>query len=656
MRWALRITAIPAATIAVALLMGSLPGLAADDSKRPYDVTENRPPCLNYTKLRQPFFGDLHVHTALSQDASTQGTRNMPRDAYRFARGERLGIQPYNEAGEPQRHLKLERPLDFAAVTDHAELLGEVEICRSPELSGYESIVCRIYRRWPRLAFFMMNSRATYVRDPDRYSFCGPNAVNCLEASRGPWKSIIEAAEGAYDRSAECAFTTFVAYEWTGGPGSNNIHRNVIFRNERVPNLPVSFFEASTRDTLWDELDRTCESTGTGCEAIIIPHNSNLSGGIMFETSRLDGTPVDAAGAERRSRREPLVEIIQHKGDSECLPGTGATDEMCAFEKLPYNNFRAKYVSVLADDPHPNSTVRYALGEGVRLQSTIGANPFQFGLIGSTDTHLGTPGAVNENVFLGHGGAGVPAMYEIPPGLPDNLEFNPGGLAVLWAEENTRDSLFAAMRRREAYATSGPRIVIRFFGGWDLSSNACNTPDLIASGYERGVPMGSVLPPSSTGSGPSFIVAASADQGTESTAGTPLERIQLVKGWVGADGKVKETVLDLAGEPRSEAPLLEESCSAVPEGQEALCTVWTDPSFDPQRPAYYYARILEVPTCRWSQKVCRSRGVDCANADTIGKGLKGCCSPEHRPTIRERAWTSPIWYTPEDPADVAQTH
>jgi len=609
-------------------------------------ATESRQPCRNRAPHRQPFFGDLHVHTSLSQDASTQGTRNTPRDAYRFARGERVGVQPYDEHGNPGRNLQLERPLDFAAVTDHAELLGEVEICRTPGMSGYDSIVCKIYRRWPRLAFFMMNSRSTYVRNPDRYSFCGQDAVNCLDAARGPWKAIIDAAEGAYDRSAQCRFTTFVAYEWTGGPGSNNIHRNVIFRNSRVPDLPVSFFEASTRETLWDELDRTCRTRGDDCDVLIIPHNSNLSGGIMFETDRADGTPVDAASALRRSQREPLVEVIQHKGDSECLPGSGATDELCNFEKLPYNNFRAKYVSLLADEPHPKSTVRYALGEGIRLQSKLGANPFQFGLIGSTDTHLGTPGAVSESEFLGHGGAGVPAMYRIPPGLPDNLEFNPGGLAVLWAEENTRDSLFDAMLRREAYATSGPRILARFFAGWSLEDAACDNPGMIAAAYRRGVPMGGVLPDNDAASGPSFLVAASADQGTAIRPGTPLERIQLVKGWVDADGTTRERILDIAGEAASDAALLTEGCDAVAPGRQSLCTVWSDPEFDPNTPAYYYARILEVPTCRWSQRICSERAVDCGDASTVTEGLEECCAPTHRRTIRERAWTSPIWYTP----------
>jgi hypothetical protein len=577
----------------------------------------------------------------------------MPADAYRFARGETLGIQPYDADGRARRSVRLSRPLDFAAVTDHAELLGEVEICRTPGLTGYDSIVCRIYRRWPRLAFFLMNSRSTYVPDPTRYSFCGEDGSVCTNAARTPWHAIIAAAEGAYDRSPDCRFTTFIGYEWTGGPGSNNIHRNMIFRDEHVPELPVSYFEAPSPQRLWDALDAGCRSAGSGCDVVVIPHNSNLSGGIMFETAKDDGSPMDATSARRRALFEPLVEVIQHKGDSECFPDAGGTDELCEFEKLPYNNFRAKYVPLLGDKPHPASTIRYALGEGLRQEALTGANPFRFGLIGSTDTHLGTPGDVDERTFAGHGGAGVPAMYEIPPGLPDNLEFNPGGLAVLWAEENTRESLFAAMRRREAYATSGPRIVARFFGGWDLDDLTCADRDLAAKGYALGVPMGGVLPtPPAAAAVPSFVVSALADAGGPDGSGAPLERLQIVKGWLDDDGHPRESVLTIAGSPDDDASAdTAADCDAVAPGVPSLCRVWTDETFDAARPSFYYARILEVPTCRWSQRICNERGVDCERPSTITAGLEPCCAPEHRRTIRERAWTSPIWYSPAADAD-----
>ena len=228
-----------------ALLVASGP-LAAVETGKPFERTEQRAPCGDYNPLRNPYFGDLHVHTAFSLDASTQGTRNTPRDAYRFARGQPLGIQPYDAEGNPLRRLQLARPLDFAAVTDHAELFGELTICQSPDLPGYDSAICIIYRRWPRLAFYMMNSRSSDSEGPVRYNFCGADAEDCRAAALTPWRAIQQAAEAAYDRSSACTFTTFVGYEWTGGPGTNNIHRNVLFRNDIVPALPITFVTGET--------------------------------------------------------------------------------------------------------------------------------------------------------------------------------------------------------------------------------------------------------------------------------------------------------------------------------------------------------------------------------------------------------------------------
>ncbi len=615
---------------------------------RPYALTEKREPCDDYQPLRKPLFGDLHVHTAFSQDASTQGTRNTPHDAYRFARGERLGVQPYDESGTALRNLTLARPLDFAAVTDHAEMLGEVEICTDPAAPGHDSFVCRLYRNWPRAAYFIMNYRAAATEYPERFGFCGADGELCREASLGPWSVIAEAAEAAYDRSSACSFTTFVGYEWTGSPSSNNLHRNVLFRNEKAIRLPISHFDAPTPQSLWNQLDGQCGEE-EGCEVLTIPHNSNLSGGLMFQTVNPDGSAIDAADARERARFEPLVEIMQHKGASECLFGAGNEDELCGFEELPYGNFVGKYVSFLGEEPDPSGFVRNVLEEGLLQESKLGANPFKFGLVASTDTHLGTPGAVREDEFLGHGGAGVPAAEEIPPGLPDNLEFNPGGLAVLWAEENTRDSLFAAMQRREAYATSGPRIVVRFFGGWELDSDLCTSPDFVARGYDGGVPMGADLRTAPAGApvkAPAFAVWALRDAGTDELPGTGLERIQIVKGWVD-EGTVHENVYDVAGTPGGDATVDPRTCATTsPASEPGLCTVWTDPDFDRGQSAFYYARVIENPTCRWSARMCVAAGVDCQDPATIGEGLEPCCAPDHRWVIQERAWTSPIWYTP----------
>ncbi len=627
-------------------LLALAAGAAAPADARP--ATQQT--CDHHDRLRRPWFGDLHVHTAYSLDASTQGVRNRPAQAYRFARGERIGIQPYDERGRPQRSVQLARPLDFAAVTDHAELLGEWNICNSADLPGHGSLVCRIYRSWPRAAFFWMNLTAARGA---RAGFCGSDGARCLEAARRPWDDIRDAAAAAQDRSRACAFTSFVGYEWTGadGPG-NNTHRNVIFRNETVPALPTSFIDAPSPQRLWAALREECTAAGSGCDAVVIPHNSNLSAGLMFQTQRDDGRPLDAATARQRAELEVLVEVMQHKGDSECMPGLGNEDELCGFEKLAMNNFIGRYASWLARPPLARQFVRNILKEGLAQEARIGVNPFRFGLIASTDTHLAAPGLVAEDAgYPGHGGAGIPAGDALPPGLPDAIDFNPGGLAVLWAEENSREALFGAMRRREVYGTSGPRLVVRFFGGWKLPDALCEQPGdgLVRAGYAMGVPMGSDLPAPPAGDArgaPLFAVSALRDPGVPRRPGSALQRVQIVKGWSDGD-TLHERVYEVAGHPRSPAGVDLRSCQPFGPGFDSLCRVWRDPDFEPAQRAFYYARVLENPTCRWSQQLCVAKGVDCEDPDTIGDGLADCCREDHVRTIQERAWTSPIWYRPD---------
>lgn len=623
------------------------PGAPIDEP--PFLRTEQRARCDHFDPLRRPYFGDLHVHTAFSLDASTQGTRNRPADAYRFARGEQVGLQPFDASGKPRRTLRLARPLDFAAVTDHAEFFGELDVCTTPGLAGYDSPTCMIYRRWPRLAFYLINGLTS--GDPKkmrRFNFCGENGTGCLDAARTPWQEIRDAAEGAYDRSSACTFTTFVGYEWTGGPNTNNLHRNVIFRNEAVPKLPISYVDEPSAEGLWRRIDTECRKSVERCDAVIVPHNSNLSGGIMFQTVKEDGTPIDAAYARMRVDAEPLAEIMQHKGDSECqLGGANAGDELCGFEKLPYDNFGGKYSSWMRHAPADNNFLRNVLKTGLLEEEKLGVNPFKLGIIASTDTHLGTPGAVDEANHPGHGGAGAPASDDVPVGLPDDVEFNPGGLAVLYAEENSRDALFEAMRRREVYGTSGPRIGVRLFGGFGLPADLCGDPELVAKGYRLGVPMGGDLraPDAAPPGAPRFLVRAERDGGTAAQPGTPLQRVQMVKGWI-ENGTAHEKVYDVAGDAQNGAGVDPASCATSGSGADTLCTVWQDPDFDPARRAFYYARVLENPTCRWSTRVCNKAGVRCDDPRTVKQGFEGCCDARYPRVVQERAWTSPIWYAP----------
>jgi hypothetical protein len=625
-------------------------GHATSPDERAYEVTEVREPCTDHDPLRNVYFGDIHVHTSFSQDASARGTRNTPRDAYRFAKGERLGIQPYDEHGGPYATVKLERPLDFSAVTDHAELLGETHICRTPGLPGHDSWTCRIYRGSPELAFFVMNLKVARA-NPIRFAFCGALGIYCLEAALTPWTEIQLAAEAAYDRTSACRFTSFVGYEWTGTRRSNNLHRNVIFRNDRTVRLPISFYEESQPEGLWRELRTQCLERGDDCDTIVIPHNSNLSSGLMFKPKNSDLRKFTAADAASRADIERLVEIMQHKGDSECSIGADSEDELCGFEKLSFGNFAGKFLPFLGDAQQSGSFVRNALKEGLEQQVELGANPFKLGIIAGTDTHVGTPGAVSEERHVTHVGRGDAVRKTPPAGLQEDIEFNPGGLAGIWAEENSRDSLFAAMRRREVFGTSGPRIPVRFFASWERPWNLCAENRFALRGYAEGVPMGADLPPpSSNDAVPSFAVWAARDPGSPRRAGTKLQRIQIIKGWV-ENGEAREAVYDVVGHPPGAAAVDVATCEQSGPGADSLCAVWVDPDFDPGEHAFYYARVLENPGCRWSAYACNALGVACADEDSADRALfELCCDPDRPRAIQERAWSSPIWYTPAESA------
>jgi hypothetical protein len=663
------------ATRVIATVSGALL-LAACGSSDP--VTAVDPPsgdrrCLNFNAERNPYFGDLHVHTVYSLDANTQGTIITPHEAYRFALGERLGIQPYSPEGEPLRFTQLARPLDFAAVTDHAELFGEVEICTNRDATGYFSPECILYRNFPEQSFLIFNLVAVGLPELPQFPvppgipvvsdlpvigsdgriprlpFCGLGGQRCLEAAKTPWRDTQLAAEAFYDRSEDCRFTTFVGYEWTGAPLSNNLHRNVIFASEVVPEIPPAYQETPAPELLWAALDDRCRAED-GCEWLSIPHNSNLSAGTMFETQDRFGNDYTAEFAAMRQRNEPLAEIYQHKGQSECLNtmGAGMSDELCGFELIPYNNLTGnRFGGLNTGPPMEQDFLREAMKEGLRLEQTLGENPFKYGLIGSTDTHLGTPGLSSSVEYPGHGGAGLAARDEVPAGLTDLIENSPGGLAVLWAEENTRESLFAAMRRREAYATSGTRPIVRFFGGWDLPASQCSSGNFAAQGYANGVPMGGDLPPPPMDAGaPRFAVSALRDPGIAGEDAAPLQRIQIIKGWVDADGQKHEAVHEVAGNPDNGASVDLNTCALQGAGASSLCAVWEDPDFDPEQSAFYYARVVENPSCRWSTRQCLAAAVDCSVPEAVPPDFADCCNADFPQTVQQRAWTSPVWYRP----------
>jgi hypothetical protein len=378
----------------------------------------------------------------------------------------------------------------------------------------------------------------------------------------------------------------------------------------------------------------------------------------MFRDTDSSGKPFTAGYAIDRNRNEPLAEVFQHKGDSECfqLESPGREDELCGFEKLPFNNLTADRFGELAEKPPvARDFLRNVLKDGLVLEQSLGVNPYQYGLIGSSDTHLGTPGAVSEVGFPGHGGAGSPARTEVPKGLSENIAFNPGGLAALWAEENTRDALFAAMKRREVYGTSGPRILVRFFGDWDFPAGMCQKPgdEFARRGY-RGAPMGGDLPPPPAHAAtptPRFAVWAQQDPGGLST---PLERVQIIKGWIEKNGDgewvPREAVYDVAGSKDNGWSVDPHTCEGSGQSYANLCGVWTDPDFDATERAFYYARALENPTCRWSARQCLNAPptMDCGDSSTVPDEWAGCCADEtqYPKTIQERAWTSPIWYRP----------
>ncbi len=719
--------------LATAVLSGSVTGLApgqvvtaafADPIPPAQDWvrTETRANCTNYNVYRQPFFGETHIHTKYSADAVLARTRNDPYDAYRFAKGGPggvVGLPPYDAMDVPHRTAQIDRPLDFTAVTDHSEGFGEARICLDPGYDGYDFSLCEDLRDTldndyqPTNALpsaFQTFFFALTQEDPLRFpEICGPapGYADCMAEAGLVWQDMQDAAEAHYDRTAACTFTTFNAYEWSGQPLGNNLHRNIIFRNDEVPALPISYYEKPLSHDMRLELKAQCLDAPGNCDVLAIPHNSNMAKDQMFYNRNDGGGPMTVGYATLRAELERIMELTQVKGDSECRDGVaGTTDELCQFE----NNTTANILSGKLPNDAAFSQFAYARGglkRGLTLEKDLGVNPYALGFIGSTDTHSGVPGAVSEVDYGRIGQTGIadssPAFILADATQPSKVELNPGGLAVVWAEENSRDAIFSAMRRRETYSTSGTRPIVRVFGG-DLPLDLCTNPELdfVEDGYDRGVPMGGDIGPVRGKNSPRFAVYAQKDPGGLST---PLQRAQIVKGYIDDIGFAQEIVYDIAGNPDNGADVDLDTCAETGTGDSTLCAVWEDPEFDPAKNAFYYVRVVENPTCRWHKRLCNSLStcsttllscsldptrtctdnadceahdvgstctltypaicvnnadceilnagtcgvvpaVDCDNPGTVPYAAAECCDMANPWTIQERAVASPIYYHP----------
>jgi hypothetical protein len=583
--------------------------------------------------LRNAYFGDLHVHTSFSLDAYIMGNRNDPRAAYKYGRGE-----PITLTGGQRRQLAT--PLDFMAVTDHDIWLGELSLCTDPKEGAYNTDVCKSVRsagtdrQLSQKVMFSMLPPALKSPPERSTEICGgPEAASgaCYERSKTVWKELQQIARDYYEPGK---FTTFIGFEWTANMKRiGMLHRNVIFRGTAVPDVVQSAIQLNNRpEELWKWLENSC--TGD-CQVLAIPHNTNFGWGVALDSKNSDGTPFTKEILQRRAKTEPLIEIFQQKGNSECAPGLGTNDEQCSFEQV----FQACKEGETAFCAVARDYVRNALKTGLSLQDQFGVNPFRYGFIGSTDTHRSDPGGANEKEPPEYGNV-LDENAKPNPNFPINAgAFNPGGLAGVWAEQNSRESIFDALKRRETFATSGTRIRVRFFAGWNYPADLDKRHDLLQRAYKGGVPMGGELHANSRSKAPKFVVWAVKDP-----AGAHLQRIQIVKGWTNG-GQTFEKVFDVACSdglhpdpqtgkcPENGAKVNLSDCSvSANKGAAELSTTWSDPEFDKADRAFYYARVLENPTCRWTTYVALA-----ANANPP-KGLPA--------TVQERGWSSPIWYDP----------
>jgi hypothetical protein len=579
------------------------------------------------------FFGDTHFHSSYSVDSGLIGNRVGLDLAFQFARGEEIVTSTGQRA-------RLIRPLDFLVVSDHAEYLGIADLLNTanPELLATE-----VGRGWYQA--MQEGGDAAWqaaVRLVDDFKRGTPQFRD-PKLERSVWDRVVDIAS---QHNEPGTFTALNGYEWTSTADGNNLHRVVVFRDgpDRVKRIiPFGAFDSPDPEGLWAFMAGYEEETGGG--VLAIPHNPNVSNGAMFAET-VNGQAMTRDYAERRARWEPLLEVTQMKGDSEAHPLLSPEDEFADFENWDRSNING--------DPKEDWMLQYeyarsALQVGIRLEQKLGANPFKFGMIGSSDTHTSMSATREENYLgkLPHLEPSAERFEEVVMrSTEDNSplvyswQMSASGLAAVWAQENTREALFDAMARKEVYATTGTRITVRVFAGWDFQPDEVERPDFAAQGYARGVPMGGDLTSAPAGAAPTFMVRALRDPD-----GANLDRVQIIKGWLGADGETQERIYDVAvsdgrtigSDGRCRTPVgstvdVGNATYTNSIGDALLMGYWTDPDFDPRQRAFYYVRVIEIPTPRWTAYDAKRFGIE---------------MPEEVPmTVTDRAYTSPIWYTP----------
>lgn len=602
--------------------------------KRPYS------PYAGGAVPNRVYWGDTHLHTSYSMDAGAFGNRLGPEEAYRFARGEEVE----STAGGPAR---LARPLDFLVVADHSDNMGffpdmnagDPKILADPKGREWYDKIQAGEGMSVALEIIDSFSRATF---PDALMYYPDTKMY-----RSAWERTIAAAE-KYNEPGR--FTAFIGYEWTSQvPPGQNLHRVVIYRDgsqRALQTVPATTYppQGSTDpEYLWKLLQQYEDKTGG--DVLAIAHNGNLANGLMFpEINHVDNKPITEAYARTRAKWEPLYEVTQIKGDGEAHPFLSPNDEFADYGTWDKGNLNLS-------EPKKNEMLQYeyarsALQLGLKLEAKLGVNPYKFGMIGSTDSHTSLATADDDNFFGKHSGSEPsPHRMEHPFAKFGDIaimgwETLASGYAAVWATDNTREALFDAMERRETYATTGPRMLVRFFGGWDFEANDANTRQPAAIGYRKGVPMGGDLTKAPSGKSPTFLVAALKDP-----IGANLDRVQVVKGWVDKKGERQERIYDVAvsdgrkigSDGRCKTPVgdtvdLKNATWSNTIGDPEMATVWKDPDFDPAVSTFYYVRVIEIPTPRWTAYDAKYYGVSLDKKD----------SGKHQ----ERAYTSPIWYTP----------